>query len=109
MPSAGIIPWFGNMICNMDGGGKCFNDTTPSEIPGQLTTFPDDNEDFVHFLKQIDGVLNGEISGDEIESDLYIDTIQNIGRDFRQITIQDCLEGQGWQKWIFLCRWAILR
>ena len=94
MPSSGIFPWFGSMICNMDGGGKCFNDTTPSEIPGQLTTFPDEN--FSHFLDQINGVLEtGNIDRNDIESDLYIDTLKNIGRDFREITIQDCLEGQG--------------
>lgn len=97
MPSSGVIPWFGSMICNMDGGGKCFNDTTPSEIPGQLTSFPDDNEDFVHFLDQINDLQTGKISKNEIESDLYIDTIRNIGRDFREITVQDCLEGQGLQ------------
>ena len=95
MPSSGVIPWFGSMICNMDGGGKCFNDTTPSEIPGQLTSFPDDNEDFVHFLNQINDLQAGKISKNEIESDLYIDTIRKIGRDFREITVQDCLEGQG--------------
>ena len=97
MPSSGVIPWFGSMICNMDGGGKCFNDTTPSEIPGQLTSFPDDNEDFVHFLNQINDLQAGKIGKNEIESDLYIDTIRNIGRDFREITVQDCLEGQGLQ------------
>lgn len=95
MPSSGVIPWFGSMICNMDGGGKCFNDTTPSEIPGQLTSFPNDNEDFVHFLDQINGLQTGKISKNEIVSDLYIDTIRNIGRDFREITVQECFEGQG--------------
>ena len=60
MPSSGVIPWFGSMICNMDGGGKCFNDTTPSEIPGQLTSFPDDNEDFVHFFAKPFAICNAK-------------------------------------------------
>ena len=41
LPSAGVMPWFQTMVCNLDQGEKCQKHATPSEFPGQLTEWPD--------------------------------------------------------------------
>ncbi|XP_054907006.1 phospholipid-transporting ATPase ABCA1-like isoform X1 [Poeciliopsis prolifica] len=37
MPSAGVLPWFQGIICNIDN--PCLNHPTPGETPGQVNNF----------------------------------------------------------------------